>query len=240
MLRRADPLALAAKLPDEPHWVETRWLLRSGGELRACGGEGAVVVGTHLPSGAVIGRPEAGPLREALVDVPDDLELIVQLESLDAVRRALPEWRVDPATVHVREPPARETGAAPAGVMVSAPPDPDLVSRLPEPEEIRRWAEQAEAITVRHVEGRVVSICQAIAVTETLWDVAIDTLEGHRRRGHAAACFETLAAHMATTGRQPVWAADDDNAASLRLAAKLGFRPVERLTVLMPIPAPTR
>jgi len=144
-----------------------------------------VVVGTHLPSGAVTGRPEAGPLREALVDVPDDLELIVQLES----RRRFMS------------------------------------------------GEPAEAITVRHVEGRVVSICQAIAVTETLWDVAIDTLEGHRRRGHAAACFEALAAHMATTGGQPVWSADDDNAASLRLAAKLGFRPVERLTVLMP-PAP--
>jgi predicted GNAT family acetyltransferase len=71
-------------------------------------------------------------------------------------------------------------------------------------------------------------------VTETLWDVGIDTLEGHRRRGHAAACFHALAAWMAGRGRQPVWSAYEDYPPSLTLAAKLGFQPVDRIAVLSP------
>ena len=36
---------------------------------------------------------------------------------------------------------------------------------------------------------------------------------------------------MASQGRQPVWAAEEDNASSLRLAAQLGFRPVDRVAL---------
>lgn len=75
-------------------------------------------------------------------------------------------------------------------------------------------------------------------MTETLWDVAVDTLDGHRRQGHASACFRALAAHMAAEGRQPIWGANDDNAASLELAARLGFEPVDRLALLSPLDAP--
>jgi len=54
------------------------------------------------------------------------------------------------------------------------------------------------------------------------------------RRGYAAACFLALAAHMSRDGPQPVWAAEEDNTASMQLAAKLGFDPVDRLAVLSP------
>ena len=37
---------------------------------------------------------------------------------------------------------------------------------------------------------------------------------------------------MAAQGKQPVWGAEDDNAASLGLARKLGFRAVDRLAVV--------
>jgi len=80
--------------------------------------------------------------------------------------------------------------------------------------------------------GAPVAVCSAGAVTETLWDVGIDTLAGHRRRGHATAAYRALAAHLAETGRDPVWGAEDTNVASLRLADELGFEPVDRLAVL--------
>jgi len=61
----------------------------------------------------------------------------------------------------------------------------------------------------------------------------IDTIEGSRRKGHATATFLALATAMATQGRQPVWAAYDDYAPSLALAARLGFVPVARMAELI-------
>ncbi len=87
-------------------------------------------------------------------------------------------------------------------------------------------------VAVRVVAGVVVAVCAAGDVTETLWDVGIDTLEGHRRKGFAAACFRSLAAYMALRGKQPVWGANEDNVQSLELARKLGFQPVDRVAVL--------
>ncbi len=83
-------------------------------------------------------------------------------------------------------------------------------------------------------EETVVALCAAGDVTETLWDVGIDTIQSYRRRGHASACFRALAAEMARQGRQPVWCAYEDYPPSLALAAKLGFTPVDRIAVLSP------
>ena len=100
------------------------------------------------------------------------------------------------------------------------------------PRHLRADVEGAEAVALSLVGDRVAAVCAAGAVTETLWDVGIDTVAEHRRRGHATAAFRALAAHMAATGRQPVWGAEDDNVASLRLAAKLGFEPAGHLAVV--------
>jgi len=44
-------------LPDEPLWVETRWMLLSGdGRLISCPPDGAIVIGSRLRTAAVIGR----------------------------------------------------------------------------------------------------------------------------------------------------------------------------------------
>ncbi len=82
------------------------------------------------------------------------------------------------------------------------------------------------------MDGRAVSFCYAALPTETLWDVSIDTLAAFRRRGLAAACFALAVETLSKTGRRPVWGAVDSNVASLQLAERLGFRPVDRLAVL--------
>lgn len=228
-----EPRALAAALPDVPRWVETRSLLQSGDGVLTVAerGDGAIVVDTRFPSGSVIGRVDSELLRGVVAGTPRDLELIVQMDGLAEARAVLPEWTVAEVVVHSPARPYQAGGPPPAGVVVSASLDERWLEQLPD--EIRQTVALADAAAVRVVDGDVVvAACAAGDVTETLWDVGVDTLDGHRRRGHAAACFGALAAHMAGTGRQPVWAAYADYPPSLGLAAKLGFRPVDRIAVL--------
>ena len=65
--------------------------------------------------------------------------------------------------------------------------------------------------------------CFPTVVTERFWDVTIETRESYRRRGLAVAAFLRAVDEMRQTGREPVWGAEEDNVASLRLAEKLGF-----------------
>ena len=81
---------------------------------------------------------------------------------------------------------------------------------------------------------RAVSFCYAAAQTESLWDISINTLEGFRNRGHAARCVTFMVERMESRGLRPVWGAEEWNQASLGLAAKLGFVPVDELVVFHP------
>jgi RimJ/RimL family protein N-acetyltransferase len=76
-----------------------------------------------------------------------------------------------------------------------------------------------------------VSFCYVAWETETLWDVSIDTLPSYRGRGLAVPAVFYLVALMKEKRKQAVWGAEESNLASMRLAAKLGFAPVDRLAV---------
>lgn len=230
-------LTLAAQLPDLPCWVETRALLLSGAAIvrRSAASGGAVVLDPALPSGFLVGRPDATLLRDVLGDAPPRFELFVQAAAQDGASAALPEWEVATATVFSPRTPWRAPGDGAArqpDVVVSDPPEPHWLALVPEADEVRFYAALSEAIALRVVDGAVVAVCAAGDVTQTLWDVGIDTVAGHRRRGHGAAAFRALAAHMAATGRQPVWCAEDDNVASQSMAARLGFAPAGRIAIL--------
>ena len=230
-----DPLALAAALPDTAFWVETRSWLLSGAEVLAAPGGRLVIDHGDPPSGAVVGRPDAAVLRDALAGVSHDFELVVQCDARDETLAILPEWRALQAVLHLRDEPFA-AGLIPAGVIVSSPPDPAVIERLPE--ENRAWESTCDALAVLFVDGHPVASAQA-AMTETLWDVGIDTYDpAQRRRCYATPAFEGLASFLAGTGRQPVWCAYPQNVASMRFAAKLGFRPVGEIAVLAPPHAP--
>lgn len=88
----------------------------------------------------------------------------------------------------------------------------------------------ARAPVAACLDGDVLAaFCYPGSRTETLWDVSIDTLEPHRRRGCAGAAFARMMELQAREGRRPVWGAEEDNVASMRLAAKLGFEPVDEV-----------
>ena len=76
------------------------------------------------------------------------------------------------------------------------------------------------------------SFCYPVWQTERWWDVSVDTIEGYRGQGLAVRAAAAMIAFMAARGKRPVWGALEDNAASLRVAAKLGFVPVDELLVL--------
>lgn len=76
------------------------------------------------------------------------------------------------------------------------------------------------------VDGAPVSFCYAGTMTESIWDVALETLEAHRGRGHATSCVTFMIHLMRNSGREPVWGALEKNHASRRLAEKLGFESV--------------
>jgi GNAT superfamily N-acetyltransferase len=78
-------------------------------------------------------------------------------------------------------------------------------------------------IAATWVDGAPVSFCYAGTMTETIWDVALETLEAHRGRGYATSCVAFMIHLMRATGREPAWGALETNRASRRLAEKLGF-----------------
>jgi len=71
-------------------------------------------------------------------------------------------------------------------------------------------------------------------LTETLCDISIDTLEAYRGRGFAAPCIAYMVALMRERKKEPMWSALESNRASRRLAAKLGFVEVDRMSVFLP------
>lgn len=84
------------------------------------------------------------------------------------------------------------------------------------------------------VENKPVSFCYSGSSTESLWDVSIDTVPQHFRRGYASLCAAFMIRHMQAQGKQPVWQAVEENPASWRLAQKLGFVPVDELALFEP------
>jgi GNAT superfamily N-acetyltransferase len=234
---------LAKRLPDLPRWVETRGMLLSGRcELLGPPGPGPadfLVRGTDFGLYCVAGCPDLSPLAPALARHGGRAVLCLP-ETGEAVAREVPGWSASRAVLHAHPDP--ETVSEPAGaagrrVGLLSPRDRDTgaLDHVSEPLK----SELATALGFAHVAAafdgdRPVSFCYAASETETLWDISIDTLEPWRGRGLARACCELLISHMAGHGKSPVWGAMEQNTASMKMAERLGFRPVDALTVFEP------
>jgi GNAT superfamily N-acetyltransferase len=215
---------------DIPRHVEARSALL-GGRAEIFGGG---------PSGLVL-LDRAARLVSVIGDVPPDAvgEAASLLEGSGAVigDPALdldwPGWAREMATLYQLEglPRVEPFGSR----LVSM----DEILRYPLPEyllvDLTRVHTYAP-IAATFLDNTPVSFCYAVE-TESQWDVSIDTLPQYRGRGYAGACVSWMIGHEATCGRRPVWGAVDSNTASRRVAAKLGFVPVDRIAVWEPVPA---
>ena len=86
------------------------------------------------------------------------------------------------------------------------------------------------------IDGRLVAIAHTNAITAGYGDIGVVTEPAHRGTGFATASASIVARRIKDLGRTPVWSAGEDNAASLRVAAKLGFVEVSRRVYLNFVP----
>lgn len=214
-------------VPDLPRWVEVRSMLLHGRATTVGDHQGGVVVDEGRSVGGVVGTPDAGVIREALAILKQDSELLVIPEQLGLVTSLLARGRARRAVLHALRAPLPGPGDPDIEVWDV---DEDFLRSLPP--ELAEEADGAYIAAVRRVDGLAVSMCAASMVTETLWDIGIDTLEGYRRQGHARQCVLGLASVMSARGLEPVWGAYEDNLASLGMASSLGFEPVDELWVV--------
>jgi GNAT superfamily N-acetyltransferase len=228
--------------------------------LREDAGVHFVVRDTVSGSLSVAGTPDSAAIRDAVDASRGSTEPLQCLEEVaDYVAPLLPGWQQEAAVLHLLANSASLPTFLVAGVggMVATPyADPEAVpvpaDKRPDdivmqfisttelaaatgiPDDLRRELTIAVlrgGLAATFVNGVAASFCYAGAVTGSLWDLSIDTLQPFRRCGYAGLCAAYVIDQMNREGKRPVWGAAESNEASLRLASKLGFRPVDRITV---------
>ena len=83
------------------------------------------------------------------------------------------------------------------------------------------------------ISGQIVARAQTGALTERYADIGVATDAEWRGRGFATVVASIVARRVQEAGRIPVWSCGEDNMASLRVAEKLGFKEVSRLTYVI-------
>ena len=226
-----DRVELARALPDVHRWVEARALLLAGAcdvfEFRAAPQLSAIVRDAEQTTLFVIGNPDASVVETVLRRSPLVREVVAGNERVGVVGTAAAVVVLDDR----RASPARRRRLTDASSDVRLL-DPALIPELKIDADLKQeLADGAEgsSISAAFVGGSPIAFCYAGAVTESLWDVAVDTVEAHRRNGHAGACVAHRVRLMREQGKEPVWQAELNNPPSWRLAEKLGFEPIDEL-----------
>jgi GNAT superfamily N-acetyltransferase len=227
---------LARVLLDEPRWVEARFMLLRG-EATVTGLTGDrrhfVARSTRWPLAVVVGRPDHPFIAGVAADAADDLEILAAVEHADHVAAALVAWERVGATIHAW-PHERPLPGPPPGSEARLLGAHERAALRHMPEALREELEIGAAygpVAAAFADGLAVSVCYATAITETLWDVSVDTLEAYRGRGLAGKAVACAAAALAPAHKWPVWGAADDNPASAAAARKAGFVPADRLVI---------
>ena len=71
--------------------------------------------------------------------------------------------------------------------------------------------------------ARAVSVCASVRIHEAMHEAGIETLPSAQRRGYALATTAAWAAAVRDQGAEPIYSTSWHNAASLRVAARLGL-----------------
>lgn len=235
---------LAHALPDAAGWIDTRGMLLSGRATIIGGdtvGAGFVVraMSGALAVVSVVGYPAHHLIARAVEDATDMTPVIAQPDNAVHVAQALAScprssaghgWAPERAVLHRLSPDSATALADDVHVRLLR--GDDQLDHVPSGLRYEiAHARQTAPVAVAMADGRPVSFCHPCWITETLWDVSIDTLEGFRRRGLAARAARFMIALMRAEGREPVWGAMEENIASLELARRLGFAPAGGIVV---------
>jgi hypothetical protein len=220
--------AWLSSVADTPANVEVRAALLGGG-VTVLGPPSGFVVATAPGSNScifVVGPADMALLRQAALADPE-AEVIASAATV-ATWTALPAGARRAVLHHL---PGELENVAPLPTVLLHAADAKRLAAVPDAE-LRAELEEAiqgGPLAIALAGEELAAFCYAGSVTETLWDISIDTLAAHRRRGLAGAAVARLAALHAAAGRRPIWGAEVSNAGSMGLAAKLGFRPVDEV-----------
>jgi len=186
-----------------------------------------VVLEPGTRTGAIVGGPSPAAIEEMASQAD---EILAEPERVEWVARALRNWTHETATIYQlggsAELPHGRGRAVTVGELESWTHIPDDLRA-----ELLLEAKRGTTIYATLAGDRAVSFCYAGSITETLWDISVDTLEPYRRQGYATQCVSYVIRQMRAAGKRPVWGAYASNVASAALAHKLGFVPVDTIAV---------
>jgi hypothetical protein len=202
-------------LPDVPRWVEAHGIASDPAHWRRELGAGAAL--GHDAARLIVIVGDATP--ESLAQLPTTHTLLFAIER-DDLAQTRPSTR---AIIHT---------------LAHDPPDYDGAVVLPDdaplPEHLAAelgWARTRGPIHTVYLDGTPSAFAYAPWRSATYFDVSVDVIPGARQLGLATIVASAMIHAERAAGRQPVWGADEANNASLRLARRLGFEPVDELWV---------
>jgi GNAT acetyltransferase-like protein len=210
-------------LPDVPRWVEAHGIANDPDGWRENLGDG-FALGHDAARLIVVAGDVTAEAVATLAARPH--VILVEREDLALALRGR---RVERAVLHTLPDPSALPdfeGAEPLD-LAQAPAPPALADEL-------AWAGKRATIWAAWVDGEPVSFAYAPWRSAAFFDVSVDTLPGARQLGLATIVASAMIRDERAHGREPVWGADEGNFASLRLAKRLGFEPVDEIWVCAP------
>ena len=213
-------------LPDVPRWTCAHGIAGDAASWRQRIGDGVALGHDAARLIVITGEADPGAVT-ALADTHPEHALLVAIERADlaAATRRLHER----AILHTLPDPDAlpdDTGAQPLAELPHLD-DAALAGEL-------AWAFARGPIWAVWLDGAPVSFAYAPWRSAAWFDVSVDTLPGARQLGLGAIVAAAMIRGERAHGREPVWGANESNAASLRLASRLGFAPVDELWVCAP------
>ncbi len=216
-------------LPDEPRYVEAHGIASDPASWRRELGPGFAVGSDRARLIVVCGEADAGATLALARAHPQHTLLVVTDDLAAALRGA--DRGVVRAILHTLPDPSRLPDAHGAAAL---PPAASL-AHLPEAlaDELRT-AFAGGPVWAAWVDGAPVSFAYAPWRSARWFDVSVDTVASARQLGLGTIVAAAMIRGERARGREPVWGADEHNAASLGLARRLGFRAADELWVAPP------
>jgi hypothetical protein len=215
------------ELPDVPRWIEAHGMAADPVSWRRALGSGFAVGNDPARLVVVAGDPDAGAVAALAREVPrhtmlfaierEDLAVATGRGVVRALLHALPPGAADDLP--------EQGGASPLPAQVA-------LAHVPGPlgEELAA-ARARTTVWTAVLDDVAVSFAYAPWRSARWFDVSVDTLVEARQLGLGRVVATAMIRDERAQGREPVWAADEGNVASLRLARSLGFVQVDELWV---------
>jgi hypothetical protein len=216
-------------LPDEPRYVEAHGIAADPASWRRELGPGFAVGSDRARLVVACGEADAGATLQLARAHPQHT-FLVATDDLAATLRGAGRG-VERAILHTLREPARLPDLDGAAAL----PADAALAHLPEAlgDELRAALAHG-AVWAAWVDGAPVAFAYAPWRSARWFDVSVDTLAQARQLGLGTRVAAAMIRGERAHGREPVWGADENNLASLRLARRLGFRAVDELWVAPP------